>query len=387
LLVTALQLNKILAIAVFFSVSLAWVCSPADAWATLPPAAPAPAQLQDSTSQQSATSAPEQVALTSQPQIPSASAAAPGNISGTVLDTNGNVLENATVTLITLSGSTVRTVKSGTDGQFVFSTLPPADYRITVEALGMSLYTSANIALAPGQAIIQPPVRLAIARATTSVTVNGNPQQLSIEQVHIAVQQRVLRVFPNFYSTYDWNAPPMLARQKFELSLRSALDPVSFATAAAIAGAEQYQNIFPDYGSGLEGYGKRYGAALANHVTGNILGKAVFPVIFHQDPRYFYKGSGSFRSRALYAMSAAVIARSDSGHWMPNYANIFGNFTAAALSNLYYPAANRGASLVLFNGLADLGADAGADLVREFILKRFTSHAPKSSAGQPSITN
>ena len=374
LLVTARPLNKKLAIAVFFSASLAWAGSPA---------APVPAQLQDSSSQQSTNSDPEQAALASQPQIQAASAADPGNISGTVLDPNGNVIGNATVILTTLSGSTVRTVKSGAHGQFAFSTLPPADYRITVEALGMALVTSDPIALAPGQAVIQPPIRLAVARATTSVTVNGNPQQLSIEQVHIAVQQRVLGVFPNFYSTYDWNAPPMLAKQKLQLSLRSVFDPVALLAVAGVAGAEQYENIFPAYGSGIQGYGKRYGAALANHVSADMLGKAVFPAIFHQDPRYFYKGSGSFSSRAFYAMSTAVIARGDNGRWMPNYSNILGNFSAAALSNLYYPASDRGASLVLFNGLANIGADAGAGLVREFVLKRFTSHAPKSAAGKP----
>ena len=118
------------------------------------------------------------------------------------------------------------------------------------------------------------------------------------------MQQRVGGVIPNFYSTYDWNAPPMLAKQKFQLSIRSIIDPVSFLAVAGIAGAEQYKNVFPAYGGGIEGYGKRYGAALANHVSGNLLGRAVYPSIFHQDPRYFYKGKGSIRSRALYAISA-----------------------------------------------------------------------------------
>jgi len=104
---------------------------------------------------------------------------------------------------------------------------------------------------------------------------------------------------PNFYSTYDWNAPPMGAKQKFQLSNRSIIDPVSFLTVAGIAGAEQYKNVIPAYGGGIEGYGKRYGAALANRVSGTLLGKAVYPSIFHQDPRYFYKGKGSIRSRAL----------------------------------------------------------------------------------------
>ncbi|MDE3202571.1 MAG: carboxypeptidase regulatory-like domain-containing protein, partial [Acidobacteriota bacterium] len=179
--------------------------------------------------------------------------------------------------------------------------------------------------------------------------------------------------------SYDWNAPPMLTKQKYVLSIRSILDPVSFASVAAVAGAEQYKNVFPDYGSGWSGYGKRYGAAMANHVAGDLLGKAVYPSLFHEDPRYFYKGKGSIRSRAMYAMEAAVIARGDDGKWKPNYANVLGNFSAGALSNLYYPAADRGLSLTLLNGLAETGADAASNLVREFVLKRFTSHAGRGS--------
>jgi len=175
----------------------------------------------------------------------------------------------------------------------------------------------------------------------------------------------------------------MLAKQKFQLSIRSIIDPVSFLTVAAIAGAEQYQNVFPEYGSGIDGYGKRYGAALANHVSGTLLGRAVYPSIFHQDPRYFYKGKGTIGSRALYAISTAVIARGDDGRWQPNYSRVLGHFSAAAISNLYYPASDRGASLVVFNGLAGIGGDAVSNLIREFILKRFTSHVPKGANGQP----
>jgi hypothetical protein len=240
----------------------------------------------------------------------------------------------------------------------------------------MSTFTSAQIPLHAGEDRTVPQATLTVFGGATSVTVNGNKEELAEEQVHIAVQQRIGGVIPNFYSSYDWNAPPMQAKQKFQLSARSLIDPVSFLTVAGIAGAEQNRNIFPAFGSGIEGYGKRYGAALANHVTGNLLSKAVYPSIFHQDPRYFYKGTGTGTSRAFYAVSSAFVTRGDSGHRMPNYSHILGGFTAAAISNLYYPESDRGASLVLYNGLADIGADAVANLVREFVLKGITSHVP-----------
>jgi hypothetical protein len=307
-----------------------------------------------------------------------------GSVTGTVLDTNRNVLPGARLTLAGRQGSPVRTVDSGTNGQFAFAGLPPDIYTLTVTAPGMNSFTSSRISLRAGQDYIVPSVVLSVSAVSTSVTVtSGTKEQLSEQQVHVAEGQRVAGVFPNFYSSFDWNAPPMQAKQKFQLSIRSIIDPVSFLTIAGVAGGEQYRNVFPGYGGGIEGYGKRYGAALANHVSGNLLGRAVYPAIFHQDPRYFYKGKGTIRQRAFYAISAAVIARGDSGRWGPNYSQVLGNFSAAAISNLYYPAADRGASLVLFNGLASTGADAVSNLVREFLLKGITTHVPQGADGQP----
>lgn len=304
-------------------------------------------------------------------------------LSGTLLDKQGAVLQGARVTLLGPAGFPVRTLQSGSDGEFEFKGLQPNAYQLTVTAPGMITFISSPIELSAGEFRILPPVTLSIPPVNTSLTVSGNSKKLSQEQVHIAVQQRIVGIIPNFYSSYDWNAPPMLAKQKFQLSIRSIVDPVSFLSVAGIAAAEQYQNVFPAYGGGIEGYGKRYGAALANHVSGTLLGRAVYPSIFHQDPRYFYSGKGTIESRALYAISAAVIARGDNGRWEPNYSRVLGHFSAAAISSLYYPAPDRGVSLIVFNGLAGIGGDALSNLIREFVLKRFTSHVPKGANGTP----
>jgi hypothetical protein len=329
------------------------------------PDAPQPAQV----STQSA-------AIESQP-------AGTGSLSGTLLDRNQNVLQGARVTVAGPSGSAVRTVESGNNGQFAFTGLPPDVYKLTVIAAGMSTFISPQISLHAGEFRILPPVILSVSAVATSVTVTENKQQLAEEQVRIAVQQRIGGIIPNFYSSYDWNAPPMQAKQKFKLSFRSIIDPVSLLTVAGVAGVQQYRNTFPAYGGGIEGYGKRYGANLANHVTGILLSRGVYPSIFHQDPRYFYRGTGSVQSRMLYAISAAVIARGDDGRRKPNYSHVLGIFSAAAISNLYYPTSDRGASLVLFNGLAGTGASAVSNLIREFVLKRITTHVPKEANGQP----
>jgi hypothetical protein len=296
-----------------------------------------------------------------------------GTISGTVSDTNRDVVQGAQVTAAGQSGSAIRILESGSNGQFAFAELPPDIYQLTVTAPGMNSFTSSVISVHGGETRLVS-VTLSVFGGASSVTVSGNKEQLAEEQVQIAVRQRLGGIFPNFYSSYDWNAPPMGAKQKFQLSFRSIIDPVPLVTAAGMAGLQQYRNTYPAYGGGIEGYGKRYGANLADNVTGILLSKGVYPSIFHQDPRYFYKGTGSIRSRVLYAISAAVVARGDDGRWKPNYSQVLGTFSAAGISNLYYPASDRGASLVLFNSLAGTGQSALKNLLREFVFKGVERH-------------
>jgi hypothetical protein len=54
-----------------------------------------------------------------------------------------------------------------------------------------------------------------------------------------------------------------------------------------------------EYGRGVEGYAKRYGATYGDAFIGNFFGNAILPTLWHEDPRYFQKGTGSFTSRAL----------------------------------------------------------------------------------------
>jgi len=338
---------------------------------------PAAAALPDAPQAQAPAAAPNPQNGTTAPSMETAS------VSGTILDSNGGTIEGARVAIRRRSGAEAHILQSGSEGQFEFSGLPPGPYELSVRAKGMTSYVSPEIQLKPGDVRILPQITLNVEAAATSVTVNGDNAQLSVEQVQIAVQQRVLGVLPNFYTTYDWNAPPMLAKQKFQLTLRSVFDPTAFVVMGAVAGAEQYKDVYPAFGGGWEGYGKRYGATFANHVSGQLFGRAVYPAIFHQDPRYFYKGKGSFSSRAMYAISAVLVTRNDSGRWGPNYSNVLGDFTSAGLSNFYYPQSERGAGLVFFNGLTLLGGDAAENLIKEFILKSITSHIPKGADGQP----
>jgi hypothetical protein len=161
------------------------------------------------------------------------------------------------------------------------------------------------------------------------------------EQLDSQLHQRVFAVMATFNTTANKDALPLSTGQKYELFFKSATDPWPFVLTAFGAGIDQADNSFPEYGQGVEGYAKRYGAAYTDYFTGNLLGNAVLAGLLKEDPRYFQKGTGSFSSRALWAAGGTVWCKRDSGTWGPNYANVVGNLMGAAVSNLYYPASER----------------------------------------------
>ncbi len=161
------------------------------------------------------------------------------------------------------------------------------------------------------------------------------------EQLDKQLHQRVFGVMATFNTTNNRDALPLTTRQKYKLFFKSASDPWPFALTAVGAGIDQAQNSFPEYGQGVEGYAKRWGAGYTDYFTGNLLGNAVLAGLLKEDPRYFQKGTGSFATRALWAAGGSVWCKRDNGSWGPNYANVMGNLMGAAVSNLYYPAADR----------------------------------------------
>lgn len=175
-----------------------------------------------------------------------------------------------------------------------------------------------------------------------------SPEQRKLKgaaELRAQEHQRILGVMPNFNTSNVQDAEPLTPEQKFDLAVKSALDPFTFAVAGLDAALSQAQNDFPQYGQGVAGYGKRFGASYADSVDGTLLGNAVFPVLLKQDPRYFRKGTGSFGSRLWYAISSTHKCKDDSGKWAPNYSNVLGNIAAGGIANLYYPPAERGTGL------------------------------------------
>ncbi len=176
---------------------------------------------------------------------------------------------------------------------------------------------------------------------SSATTQDETERQKAQEQLNSQLHQRVFGVMATFNTTRNRDALPLSTKQKYVLFFRSASDPWPFLLTAVGAGIDQAQNSFPEYGQGVEGYAKRWGAGYTDYFTGNLLGNAVLASWFKEDPRYFQKGTGSFTTRALWAAGGTVWCKRDSGSWGPNYANVMGNLMGAAVSNLYYPAPDR----------------------------------------------
>lgn len=306
------------------------------------------------------------------------------SLSGTVLDSTGAAIPGARVSLTDANGKTLRALVSGASGGFTFTGLAAGSYHVIVTARGFAPYSSSALTLAKQQSYVMPAISLAVGGGITQVTVLPT-DVIAARQIKAEEKQRLLGIVPNFYVSYAHNPAPMTTKQKFSLAAHDTFDWTSFIGISATAGIEQANNTFAGYGSGAAGYGKRWAAKFADGRTSDFFGHAVFPSIFHQDPRYFYQGTGTIKSRLMHALEHPFIARGDNGHNMPNYSFLLGDMVSGALSNTYYPHADRGANLVFTNSLVGLAGLAGATVLQEFIGKHLTKNASKSSEQDPAL--
>jgi hypothetical protein len=196
--------------------------------------------------------------------------------------------------------------------------------------------------------------------------------------------KRIFGVLPNFNSVSNQATGPITPGHKMRLAFRTAVDPFSFFVAGVSAGLGQAQNSYAPYGQGAEGYGKRFGAAYVDSFDGTMIGNGLLPIVFRQDPRYFRKGTGTFWNRFAYALLSTVRSRSDSGHWMPNYANILGNVAAGGIANAYYPDSDRGAGLTFQRAATVTGQGALGTVVVEF-WPDIASHLHRKKKTPPSV--
>jgi hypothetical protein len=314
------------------------------------------------------------------PQSSAQDTAATGTLTGIITDHDGAAVAGAKITLLapgqTQPSPNAPTTLADEDGVFVFPNLPTGAFTLVISAAGFAP-TQASGDLRAGETLQLPTLVLGV-NSTTDVQVTASQTEIAEAQVQLEEQQRIFGAIPNFYVSYISNPVPLDPKQKFELAFRTMVDPVSFVLVGVTAAIEQGDDDYA-WQQGALGYGKRYAAAYGTFIDSTLLGNAILPILLKQDPRYFYKGTGTVRARALYAIANAVICKGDNHHWQFNYSAIGGSIAANALSSFYYPAPNRAGAGLTFEGAAiGTGFSAVTNLVQEFFLRKVTPHVPPS---------
>jgi hypothetical protein len=300
-----------------------------------------------------------------------------GTVSGIVVDDVGSPIADATIVAEPAAGSRVEAM-TGANGRFSLPNIAPGPVDLAVSARGFADRV-VSAAVVSGEVTNLPPIRLRIAVNAGSIDVTPTVEQIADEQIKQQEQQRVLGIVPNYFVSFLPDAAPLNTRQKFHLSWKARTDPTQFAFVAVVAAVQQSRDDYSGFGDGVSGYGRRYAAAYASAWTSSLMNRVVMPAVFRQDPRYFYKGTGSPRSRVAYALSRSVVRKGDNGRWQPNYSGVLGSIASGAISNFYYPAEDRrGLRLTVQNAAVAIAGSAVGHLAQEFVAARMTSRGRPS---------
>src|ERR1700722_16630267 len=106
--------------------------------------------------------------------------------------------------------------------------------------------------------------------------------------------RRILGIIPNYRTSPSLqNYEPLTSGEKFKIASQDAFDRGTIGLAVMYGGENQLTNSNRAFGQGGSGFGRYLGAAYGDFVIGDYMTEAVFPIMLHQDPRYFRRGTGS----------------------------------------------------------------------------------------------
>lgn len=305
-----------------------------------------------------------------------------GSIHGTVTNAAGAPVRGVQVVVAGGNLTAPQSQITNRRGKFAFGQLAAGRYSVSALCPGFEPMSPTPVVLGAGEDFRLPITIVPMPRVVSTVHVTASTAAVAKAQMKQEVQQRVLAVIPNFTTSFVWDAAPLTTKLKFKLQFRDLIDPFTIGTDAAIAGAEQYHDTFPGYGGGWPGYGKRFGATLADSFDAHMLGDALLPSVFHQDPRYFYHGGTHIKGRIAYALQETVMCRGDDQRQQVCYSRLIGDFAAAGIANVYHAQGDRGFGITVRDSFIVLGADAVGNELREFVSKALTSHQPAGANGK-----
>lgn len=188
--------------------------------------------------------------------------------------------------------------------------------------------------------------------------------------------KRIFGVLPNYRTVDDTQAfASITTKQKFTIATKDSFDWPGFIVAGVFASFYQLEDDHPSFGQGIKGYAHRYVTSYADQVIGNMMTEAAIPSLLHEDPRYFRKGQGPFKTRLWYSLTRTLVTRTDSNHSTFNVGEVLGNGIAAAVGNAYYPDERGFGDTMDRMGIA-IATDTISNVLKEFWpdIKRHVVH-------------
>jgi hypothetical protein len=299
-----------------------------------------------------------------------------GSLSGILVDTSDASIARAQVKLSLEGRGPDRETQSSDSGEFSFAEVSPGTFRLSFTAKGFASKTISG-ELHAGEALTLPNTALEVDSPTTEINVTQTRVEIAEAQIKVEEKQRLLGIIPNFFVSYDKDAEPLTAKQKLELTTKTWFDPSSFVIGGVIAGLWQAENTHKGFGQGAQGYAKRYGASFADYGTSLLIQNLVTTTLFKQDPRYFYKGTGTTGERFRYAISRTFVCRGDNKKDQFCYSGIVNRLGSGFVTNYYYPAADRDKTgTILQNAAIGFATDALANIFEEFFARKLTRKVP-----------
>lgn len=147
---------------------------------------------------------------------------------------------------------------------------------------------------------------------------------------------------------------------------KAVISPSSVGKQLFTAGLAQWRDSPPEWGQGMEGYGKRIGSRVATHA---VQGTFRYSVAHWrgEDIKYHPSELGGKWDRVMYAVKRTfVVPRTDGLGTTVSIANFAGAYGGATVSAFWHPADRRTPRAVLFTGTLSLGYQAAGNIVREF---------------------
>jgi len=210
--------------------------------------------------------------------------------------------------------------------------------------------------------------KAAPAQSSSAQTTAQNQSSQNATEDSAGMQtKRILGIVPNFRAvSADQKLPPETVKDKFIDATEDSFDYSSIFFPLVIAGYNQARDSTPEFHQGAAGYARYFWHSAVDQTSENYMVEFIFPTFTHEDARYYTLGHGGFLKRTGYALSRAVITRTDSGKESFNISEVVGAGAAAGISNLYYPRAERTIGNTGSQWGLDVGIDAGVFVFREF---------------------